>query len=329
MEIIVLGGAGFIGTCLCSLLQKENIKFRIVDKVISKTFPKQSILGDVRDLDALKSIFSEHTILINLAAEHRDDVSPASLYDEVNVQGAINVCAAASYKKIKKIIFLSSVAVYGFSEDELDESSCILPFNDYGRTKYEAEKKYISWQSLDTLNRTLVIIRPSVVFGEQNKGNVYNLLSQIASGKFIMIGDGCNRKSMAYVGNLVAFIQFTFGFNPGLHIYNYIDKPDFTMNELVYKVNKLLGRSIKIKLRLPYATGLFIGMVFDLVAFTFSKKLNISAIRVKKFCVNSVYKSSIKNTGFLPPTSLEEALEKTIKYEFLEKHINEEVFYFD
>lgn len=72
-----------------------------------------------------------------------------------------------------------------------------------------------------------------MVFGEQNRGNVYNLLRQIASGKFIMIGSGQNRKSMAYVENVAAFIEHALGFGPGVHIYNYIDKPDFDMNTLV------------------------------------------------------------------------------------------------
>ena len=55
----------------------------------------------------------------------------------------------------------------------------------------------------------MTIIRPTVIFGEKNRGNVYNLLKQIASGKFLMIGKGQNRKSMAYVGNVVAFIKYS------------------------------------------------------------------------------------------------------------------------
>jgi nucleoside-diphosphate-sugar epimerase len=166
-----------------------------------------------------------------------------------------------------------------------------------------------------------------VVFGEQNRGNVYNLLRQISSGKFVMIGDGLNRKSMAYVGNVVAFIQHSLTFKPGVHIFNYIDKPDFTMNELVSWVNKLLGKSTEIKFRLPYRLGLLIGKGFDLAAKIMGKKLPISAIRVKKFCSNSVYESAIHTSGFVPPFSMPEAVERTIKYEFLEKHENETVFY--
>ena len=294
---------------------------------MSKDFPERTFIADVRSVEALNSAISDNAILINLAAEHRDDVSPLSLYDDVNVQGAKNLCLVATKKNVKTIVFTSSVAIYGFAPLGTDESGNIAPFNDYGRTKYEAEQVYKDWQAEDPLIRTLVIIRPTVVFGEQNRGNVYNLLRQIASGKFMMIGDGLNRKSMAYVGNVVAFIQHSLAFKPGVHIYNYIDKPDFTMNELVSWVNKLLGKSTEIKFRLPYQVGLFIGKGFDLAAKVMGKKLPISAIRVKKFCSNSVYESAIHTSGFIPPFSMPEAVERTIKHEFLERHEDEAVFY--
>jgi nucleoside-diphosphate-sugar epimerase len=327
MLINIVGGSGFIGTRLSSLLKLEGLAFKIVDKALSKEFPERTFIADVRSVEALDSEISDNAVLINLAAEHRDDVAPLSLYDDVNVQGAKNLCLVATKKNVKTIIFTSSVAIYGFAPLGTDESGKVAPFNDYGRTKYEAELVYQAWQAEDPLIRTLVIIRPTVVFGEQNRGNVYNLLRQIASGKFVMIGDGLNRKSMAYVGNVVAFIQHSLAFKPGVHIYNYIDKPDFTMTELVSWVNKLLGKSTEIKFRLPYRLGLLIGKGFDLAAKIMGKKLPISAIRVKKFCLNSVYESAIHTSGFIPPFSMPEAVEKTIKYEFLEKHENETVFY--
>lgn len=57
---------------------------------------------------------------MNLAAEHRDDVRPISLYDEVNVGGAQNVCVAANELGIEHIILTSSVSIYGFPERHLD-----------------------------------------------------------------------------------------------------------------------------------------------------------------------------------------------------------------
>lgn len=326
--IDIIGGSGFIGTRLVRRLQgKEKISVQIIDKVLSEVYPDLVKLGDVRSVEQLCASISNESVIVNLAAEHRDDVRPISLYDEVNVGGAKNICTVARARNVKTIIFTSSVAVYGFAQIGIGESGEITPFNDYGRTKYEAEKVFKAWQAEAPTERTLVIIRPTVVFGEQNRGNVYSLLRQIASGTFIMVGDGENRKSMAYVENIVAFIEFSMAFKPGVHIYNFIDKPDLTMNQLVSLVKRILGQSEKIGLRLPFAMGYAIGKGFDLFAAITGKRVAISAIRVKKFCSNSVYNTAIDQTSFIAPVALGQALEQTIRYEFIEKHDDEPLYF--
>ena len=326
--ITVIGGSGFIGTRFCNrLAEKADVDFTIIDKSPSAAHPDRVCIADVRSIDELRDAIKENSVLINLAAEHRDDVRPKSLYDEVNVEGARNICVVAREKNIKKIIFTSSVAVYGFAPLGTDESGVINPFNDYGRTKYEAELIFIEWQKEDPSNRTLVIVRPTVAFGEQNRGNVYNLLKQIASGRFVMIGKGENCKSMAYVENIAAFLEFATSFKPGLHVYNYIDKPDFTMNKLVGTVHRILGKPEEVGFRLPYAVGLMIGKGFDLIAAITGKRLAISSIRVKKFCANSMFNTGLAQSGFVAPVPLLEALERTVRHEFVESHGNESVFY--
>jgi nucleoside-diphosphate-sugar epimerase len=180
ITIDIVGGSGFIGTRLVKRLAKGGIKsINIIDKVSSNQFPTLVKQADVRSAEELRQSLSLDGVLINLAAEHRDDVRPVRLYDEVNVGGARNLCQVATEKNINKIIFTSSVAVYGFAPAGTDETGAIEPFNDYGRTKYEAEEVFRSWQKEAPDRRTLVIIRPTVVFGEGNRGNVHNLLKQV------------------------------------------------------------------------------------------------------------------------------------------------------
>ena len=328
-KVTIIGGSGFIGTRLVTrLMEKKDQHVRVIDKSSSRAFPDLVTLSDVRSIEELRRSMPEGSIIVNLAAEHRDDIHPLQLYDDVNVGGAANICTVAKEKAVNTIIFTSTVAVYGFAPIGTDETGKIAPFNEYGRTKYAAEKIYRAWQAEKPAERTLVIVRPTVVFGEKNRGNVFNLLRQIASGKFIMVGAGNNRKSMAYVENVAAFLQYSISsFPPGLHIYNYIDKPDTTMNALVGTVNRLLGKSERIYFRLPFILGYLIGKCFDVIASVSGKRFAISAIRVKKFCSNSVYETSISDTSFVPPVSLESALERTVRYEFIEKHENADVFY--
>lgn len=315
--MIVIGGAGFIGSELCSLLSSREVEFSIFDKAVSNDYPDACHKMDVRDAESLARLPCPSKILVNLAAEHRDDVRPLSLYDDVNVLGAKNVCRFAEDNDIECLVFTSSVAVYGFAERGADEFAEINPFNDYGRTKYEAEQVYREWQEKKPDNRSLVVIRPTVIFGENNRGNVYNLFSQIASGRFLMIGDGLNRKSMAYVKNVCAFIEYSTSFKPGVHVYNYIDKPDFCMNDLVSRVKCALGRSSSVGFRIPYFIGISLGYIFDMAAKVSRKKLPISSIRIKKFCKDSVYNTAIDDLDFCRPISLEDALDQTIKHEFM------------
>jgi GlcNAc-P-P-Und epimerase len=158
-----------------------------------------------------------------------------------------------------------------------------------------------------------------VVFGERNRGNVFNLLRQIASGRFLMIGAGTNRKSLAYVENVAAFIVHSLDMSAGVHVFNYVDKPDFTMNAFVELVQTLMGKKSKLGIRIPKSIGLAGGILADIVSRTIGKNLPISQVRVRKFCANSVYDTAAFRSGFKPPVALEEGLKNTVRFEFLNK----------
>ncbi|GHU17454.1 epimerase [Spirochaetia bacterium] len=318
MYITIVGGSGFIGTRLTERLLAAGHTVKIADKADSKKYPQLRVYADVREPETLEKVFASSDVIINLAAEHRDDVTPKSLYDDVNVTGAENVCNACTKLGIRKIIFTSSVAVYGFAPIGTDETGKINYFNDYGRTKWLAEEKYRAWLALNPEN-LLTIIRPTVIFGEQNRGNVYNLLHQIAGGKFPMVGKGTNFKSMAYVENVAAFIEYNLNNDSGGHLFNYIDKPDFDMNALVTEVNRILGKSEKL-FHWPYWLGYLGGLCFDVLAKVLHKKLPVNSIRVKKFCANTMFEAAnIRKTDFKAPVTLIEGLERTIKYEFIDR----------
>ena len=173
---------------------------------------------------------------------------------------------------IKKLIFTSSVAVYGLNKDNPNENHKVDPFNHYGKSKFEAEKIIRDWFNNDPKNKSVTIIRPTVIFGENNRGNIYNLLKQISRGRFIMIGKGKNKKSMAYVGNVSSFINCIINNrDSGFNVYNYSDKPDFTMNEIVFLIRANLGIK-NFNFFVPYPVGLLAGYFFDFMSFIFRKK---------------------------------------------------------
>lgn len=315
LKIAIIGGAGFIGTRLCRRLKDCSNEYEIiiVDKAASASFPELTVLCDIREKSSLRSALKGVDVVVNLAAEHRDDVSPVSLYHDVNVVGQKNICEIMTELAITRHIFTSSVAVYGFVDKDTDEDGAYAPFHPYGQSKLDAEYVLNDWHDSGKQHS---VLRPTVVFGEGNRGNVYNLLAQIASGKFLMIGSGTNKKSMAYVENIAAFLEYLILNGSEHQVFNYVDKPDFDMNTLYGTVCDALGKKPSV-LRMPFFVGLIIGYCFDVLAKVLGKKLPISSLRVRKFCARTQFSSSrIAATGFKPPVLLADALKKTVVSEF-------------
>jgi nucleoside-diphosphate-sugar epimerase len=315
MKVVVLGGSGFIGTRLVSELSGRGVAVRIADIRKSGRFPELWTHCDVTLPESLPKVLDGVDVIVNLAAEHRDDVRPPSRYHDVNVHGAEVVSRVAADMGIKRLVFTSSVAVYGLPKGVVREGDACMPFNEYGRTKLLAEGVYKKWSSEDE-SRSLVIVRPTVVFGEGNRGNVYNLLRQIHSGRFLMVGNGRNHKSLAYVGNVAAFLAHTLEADPGMHLYNYADGPDFDMNALTSEAAQRMGRRLP-SFRMTYAAGYAVGSALDVAARVTGKSFPLSAVRVKKFCANTQFSAERAfASGFTPRTSLTEALARVIQADF-------------
>lgn len=317
MKITLVGGSGFVGTRLIDLLRQTDCEIQNIDKQQSHFFSEVTVIGDVRDKDALNRLLKGTDVVVLLAAEHRDDVTPVTKYYDVNVTGMQNTLEAMEVNGVKRIIFTSSVAVYGLNKKNPNEEHPKDPFNHYGKSKWLAEMELEKWYNSHP-DWNINILRPTVIFGERNRGNVYNLLKQISGGKFAMVGKGNNKKSMAYVGNIVAFIQFLIeNEKEKYNVYNYIDKPDFSMNELVSHVSKVLNKHIPAT-HFPYWIGMCGGYCFDLLALITRRKLTVSSVRVKKFCATTQFDATkVQNCGFKAPYTLGEGLARTLEFEFV------------
>jgi GlcNAc-P-P-Und epimerase len=311
MAALIVGGAGFIGAALLRRLSESGVQGTVFDKRVPEPCLFASTQGDVRDLNALIRAARDHDVIYNLAAEHRDDVRPASLYYDVNVKGAENICIAAERSGIRSIVFTSSVAVYGESARKFQEEAPHVPMNEYGRTKSLAEKVYLNWAHRE-VNRRLTIVRPAVVFGPGNEGNVYSLVSLVAAGRFCMVGDGANKKSMAYVDNVAHFLAHVANLRGGVNVFNYADEPDLTMRELVAFVRQEMGRTPQAPW-MPTPVALAIASGADIVSSLLNVRLPIGTMRLRKFRANTQVDSARAiASGFTPQIDLKEGLRRMI-----------------
>ncbi|HEX6831884.1 MAG TPA: hypothetical protein VF132_00005, partial [Rudaea sp.] len=163
-------------------------------------------------------------------------------------------------------------------------------------------------------NRSLLLLRSAVVFGEDNRGNVHQLIEQIRQGRFVMIGDGANRKSIAYVGNIAEYLaDWCVSGPPGAHTYNFADKPDKSMSELVASIAAIGGFRPIPRVSIPRAAALALGFVCDAIAGVIGRPLLLSRVRVQKFCANTqLATDAIERSGYRPVCSLDDGLARTI-----------------
>jgi nucleoside-diphosphate-sugar epimerase len=313
---VIIGGSGFIGTRLAARFERAKRDYIIADINPSVRFPEKFIPVDVRSRADLIRVLRPDDIVLNLAAVHRDDVRPLSRYSETNIGGAEVLTEVCNSVGVKHIIFTSSAAVYGRQEGAVDESCLCNPWNEYGRTKMLAEKAFEAWYHDRDEGRTLTILRPTVVFGGGNRGNVFLLLEQLSRPRFVMIGSGQNIKSMAYVNNVAAALEWATHLGQGFRVYNYVDEPSLQIHELVTIVRRALGLSESPALTIPRGAAMFIGYAADLISRPLGRRFPVSAIRVKKFTESSVFSAkSIRHSGFVPQVSLVSALTEVVTHE--------------
>ncbi|HEU4665004.1 MAG TPA: NAD-dependent epimerase/dehydratase family protein [Dokdonella sp.] len=310
-RVLIVGGSGFIGSRLTTRLLELGHDVTIFDRAPSTAHASRLVRGDVRDATALRGAVEGAECIVALAAEHRDDVQPAARYYDVNVGGAANLVRAAAEANVPRVVLVSSVAVYGLDQPFADESAPLRPDSDYGRSKMLAEGVLSDWVR-GAAQRSLLILRPVVLFGEGSRGNVFHLAEQLRRRRFAMVGSGRNRKSIGYVGNLVELIAQRLDGGPGRTVLNFADAPDYSTGELVVRLCELLGRRPP-SWSLPYPVALAAGHVLDALTLVLGRPLPISAVRVRKFCTaTQISTAALEASGFESPVSLDEGLARMV-----------------
>ena len=308
MKYIRTGGSGFIGQHFTKILKNDIIANLDIDSGINNSnFTYCNILKK-NDLDNITISSEEEVTLIHLAAVHFDFQKK---FFKTNVDGTRNILNfITKHQNIKKFVFFSSVATYGNSRFGKNESSDQIPVNDYGKSKLEAEKLIFNWLKNNNQIQT-IIIRPAVVFGEYNFGNVFNLFQQIRSKVFAIIGNGKNIKSIAYAGNIVDSVMFCLdNVNDPLFVYNYCDYPQKNITEQSNEITSLLG--YKSAYKIPFWITKFVTIPIDFLESIVKKDLKINSMRVEKFTLSTFFiADKIRDKGFIQKTTIVEAFDKT------------------
>lgn len=299
MNYLIFGGSGFIGTHLIHRLKDACVKpgdciydldlvmpgeEGVVPGVVEKNEGVIYRRVDVRKPIALDFTPTPDDVIFNLAAVHRTPGHPDYAYFETNIRGAENVTAFAEQHGIRKILFTSSIAPYGAAEELKTEDTLPTPNTPYGISKLVAEKIHQIWQAKEA-NRELTIVRPGIVYGKGEHGNMTRLYNSQKKHYFFYAGRKDTVKACIYVKELVRFFQYRMIDHdfPGVDVYNCTFEPAYTIEQICSAMQAATG----MKRHIPLIPGGLLMTAATILGPIGGKKVGIHPARVKKLMVST------------------------------------------
>lgn len=242
MRALVTGATGFIGEKLLGAIKDE---VHVLSKNKHKKYP--TIICDLaRDevpIDSLRGI----DVIFHLAGiAHDVDVDiDCELYQRINVDATVRLFKVAAQSSVKKFIYISSVKAGGRSNSGvfLDEYTQNSFDGVYGKTKREAELSLLDVAK--TSNMHVSIVRPSLVYGPNPKGNLKSMLLGIKNGWFPPLPETGNCRSMIHVDDLVrAILLVAKDKRANREIYIATDGLPYSSRDIYNTMCNMVGRPI-------------------------------------------------------------------------------------
>jgi len=280
MNILVTGGAGFIGSHLCDSLVLNGMKVINIDNFNDYYDPKikesnvmqhlnnpnyKLVKGDIRDIEILEDIFlnNDISIVVHLAAMAgvRPSIQNPILYEDVNVRGTMNLLEMCKKYNVKKFICASSSSVYGnnknvpFTEEDIVDYA-ISP---YAATKKSCEVMGHVYHHLYKID--MIMLRFFTVYGPRQRPDlaIHKFTKLIANGEKIpFYGDGSTQRDYTYIEDIIDGINKSINYvNTHSNIYEIInlgESQTISLSEMVKTIEDTLGTKANLNI-LPLQPG--------------------------------------------------------------------------
>lgn len=262
MNILITGGAGFIGSHVGKALTAEGHRIVVLDDFndyydpaikrnnLAEKLPDAVLVeGDIRDKKTVEKAFSyDLDAVIHLAARAgvRPSISDPELYISTNIQGTYNLLEAAKHNKLSRFVFASSSSVYGvnpkvpFAESDLIQST-ISP---YAMTKLAGEQMCSNFSHLYGMR--CVCLRFFTVYGPGQRPDlaIHKFTDLIHHGKPIdMYGDGSTERDYTYIDDIVQGVVSALHYEgPLFDIFNLGESQTTKLRDLIAEIGKALGK---------------------------------------------------------------------------------------
>lgn len=251
ISVLVTGATGALGPRVVTALHEAGYRIR----TLSIDAPRPGMLpddvevqiGDITDPKMVHTAMQGCDAVIHMAALlHIVNPSPdlRPQYERVNVGGTATVVEAAMQASVGRLVFFSTIAVYGDSGGQvMTEETPPRPQTFYAQTKLDAEKIVLAARRADDQSLG-VVLRLGAVYGSRIKGNYQQLVHALGRGRFIPVGDGINRRTLVYDKDVARAVVLAMQHPAaGGRIYNVTDGKFHTVNEIIRAICEGLGRT--------------------------------------------------------------------------------------
>ena len=306
MNILVTGGAGFIGSHVVEALQDEHSVVIIDDlnDYYNPEFKRQNLAQlkptafyevNIIDLEAVNEIFRKHQfdVIIHLAARAgvRPSIAEPELYAHINSLGTTHLLQLATKHDVKQFIFGSTSAVYGNSSPVpfREDTDVSQPISPYAASKRGAEMMLYTYSHLYDMKIT--VLRFFTVYGERGRPDMapYLFTKAILDGETITkFGDGTTSRDYTYVGDIVQGVMAAIEHPFKYEIINIGNHTPTSLNDFIAAVEKAAGKKAIIK------------------------QIGMQPGDVQRTCASTEKAQSL--LGYAPQTPLEEGLERFVRW---------------
>lgn len=322
-KILVTGASGLIGRAVMQNLLAIN-RYEIKAQVRNAAHARAEVGSPVdftkvqlEECDftlagerEMRRLAAGCQIIIHAAGlVHKPDASYQE-YDVLNVRTTQALAQAAADNNVETFVFLSSSSVYGAGPFEnVTETAPLSGVTPYAISKITAERFL---ENFPTIAR-IIILRPSLVFGEGDKGNLLSLMRSIQANQYKHIDDGRAYKSVIYSKDVAGAIALCLDvLPPGYHVFNVANQRSVSMKNLAEEIALCLGVSDKI----PSLPSKLVKMGIKAASLLMPGKIPITEDQLDKLITTTTCSTNriSSATGFQPGTALKTALRAEIDW---------------
>jgi nucleoside-diphosphate-sugar epimerase len=320
--VLVTGATGSVGPAVVHAFRNAGFRIRVLVRQSTNAvnFPVdvEVCVGDVTDSSAMALAMRGIDRVVHMAALLHVIDPPDSLqeeYERVNVGGTANVVRSAAEVGVQRVLYVSTIAVYGQSCGEmLTEDHVARPDTFYAKTKLAAEQIVLAAKRAD--GKPLgTVLRLAAVYGPRIRGNYRRLLLSLASRRFVPIGKGMNRRTLVYDEDVAAAAVLAMQRSVAAgRVYNVSDGEVHTLNEIIRAMCDALGRRAP-RISIPIAPVDLAARLSEFAARMFGSAPLLRQSTITKYTEDIAVSSELIKTelGFSPAYTLAAGWRQTVK----------------